>query len=88
MTTFRSLVARSVCVSMLAIPIVIFPVAAGVDDHPGQTAAETAAARAWDGVDDVRLATARYHDVGVAIEDGFVPFALDGPAGLQSANRR
>lgn len=71
-------ISRSLFFSMLALPVLAVPAMGGVDDYPGQTANETAAARAWHDMDDVRLETARYHDLSIAIEDGFVPFALDG----------
>ena len=68
----------SLAISLLAMAILTVPTIAGVDDQPGQTAAEAAAARAWNHIDDVRLATARYHDLSAAIEDGFNPFSVDG----------
>jgi hypothetical protein len=34
--------------------------------------------RAWTQLDDLRVATARYHDVSAAIADGFPPFSTSG----------
>ena len=34
--------------------------------------------RAWTQLDDLRVATARYHDVANAVEDGFTPFSTTG----------
>jgi hypothetical protein len=39
---------------------------------------DTDLGRAWDRLDKVRVATAKYHGIIHAIDDGFVPFALDG----------
>ena len=39
---------------------------------------DTDAGRAWNGLDQVRVVTAKYHGLIYAISDGFVPFALDG----------
>jgi hypothetical protein len=35
--------------------------------------------RAWNELDDVRVATGAYHDLDAALADGFVPFGLDDP---------
>jgi hypothetical protein len=72
--------------TVMAVLLVAAPAAAGVDDYPGQTAGETRAQgdamirsdRAWSPLDDVRVSTGRYHDLSQAIEDGFVPFSVDG----------
>ena len=34
--------------------------------------------RSWTQLDDLRVATARYHDLSVAIADGFTPFSTTG----------
>jgi hypothetical protein len=34
--------------------------------------------RAWTQLDDLRVATARYHDVAAAVADGFAPFSTTG----------
>lgn len=68
----------SIVASVLGVIAMTVPVAASVDDFPGQTAIESNAQRGWDLVDDVRLATARYHDISAAIGDGFEPFTIDG----------
>ncbi len=44
---------------------------------PAMTQAPTTD-RSWTAIDDARLATGKYHDLSVAIADGYAPFALDG----------
>jgi len=63
-----------------AILMLAVPAAAGVDTGIGMPATqqETDPDRAWNGLDEVRLATGKYHGLASAIADGFAPFALDG----------
>jgi len=64
----------------LGILVMVVPVAAGVDTGIGISPLQQKAdpGRAWDGLDQVRVATGRYHGLESAIADGFTPFALDG----------
>jgi hypothetical protein len=68
----------SIAATVLGVIVVTVPAAASVDDFPGQTALESDALRRWELVDDVRLVTARYHDISAAIDDGYQPFSIDG----------
>ena len=66
----------------LAVLVMTVPAAAGVDTGIGMMAPQqaTGSNRAWDGLDQVRVATGKYHELASAIADGFAPFALDGSA--------
>jgi hypothetical protein len=64
----------------LSILLMAVPAAAGVDTGIGIPAPQQEAdpGRAWNELDQVRVATGKYHGLASAIADGFEPFALDG----------
>lgn len=69
-----------VAMAVSAVLLAAAPAAAGVDTPFGYPRAEAQVeqSRGWTGLDEVRLATGRYHALSNAIADGFVPFAVDG----------
>jgi len=69
-----------VAMTVSAVLLAAVPAAGGVDEGIGfpATEAQVELDRGWSDLDDVRAATGQYHELPSAINDGFVPFALDG----------
>lgn len=76
MNRFAAAIATVFAILITAVPVTAAdPSMAPMSSTDG---GPTATDRNWTLIDDARLAAAKYHDLSVAIADGFAPFALDG----------